>query len=435
MEVNILQFGAVADGITLSTKAIQNAIDSLGEMGGKVVVPAGHFRSGTIWLRSNVELHLAHGARLQGSDKMEDYNDVDAYPQNISSPVNEKWLGKHLIIALECENVAVTGTGTLDGNGDFFMGENKPWGAYVWNQGCRGAKDPVNCRPGQLLCFIECKRVLVENITITNQPCWGCYLHGCEYVSVRGLHTFNPVDFFNSDGLDIDCCRHVTVSDCIIDTGDDCIAIRGNCAPLQKAQPFCEYVTISNCVLSSSSSAIRLGLGAGTIRHIRISNLCITRGAPAVQIMSSYHGSGNTSIEDVSFSHITMTNCSRPVEIISESKGGACIKNITLQDIRAEVYGYIHFNVLAGNEVENICLKDFSVQMIDGPKPFTESCFAKKGESWFRASNVKGLWLENFSLEDQENFLAAWPKGPFAIQDCPQAEFKRVTLNGKPIEF
>ncbi len=378
---------------------------------------------------------MEHGARLQGSDRMEDYNEVDAYPQNISSPVSEKWLGKHLIIALECENVAVTGTGALDGNGDYFLGENEPWGAYVWNQGCRQAKDPEKCRPGQLLCFIECKRVLVENITITNQPCWGCYLHGCEYVTVHGLHTFNPPDFFNSDGIDIDCCRHVTVSNCVIDTGDDRIAIRGNCGLLQKAKPVCEYVTISNCVLSSSSSAIRLGLGNGTIRHIRISNLCITRGAPAVQIMSSYHGTCNTTIEDVSISHITVTNCSRPVEIISESSGGAFIKNITLQDVRAEVYGYIHFNVLPGNVVENICLRNFAVQMIDGLKPFTEGCFVKKGTSWFRASNVKGLRLENFSLEDREGFLAAWPDGVFAIQDCPQSSFSKVCLNGEPIEL
>ena len=180
MNVNILDFGAIADGKTLCTTQIQAAIDACAAAGGgTVTIPAGTFISGSIWLRDNIELHLAHASVLKGSDNLDDYNAEDAYEQNFSSRKNEKWLGKHLIIAHECFNVAITGTGTLDGNGDAFLTDPKPYSAYVWNEGCRTARDEEMCRPGQLVAFIECKRVRVENITITNQPAWGCFLHGC----------------------------------------------------------------------------------------------------------------------------------------------------------------------------------------------------------------------------------------------------------------
>jgi len=253
MNTNVLDYGAKAHPENLCTKEMQAAIDACYASGGGVVtVPAGFYRTGTLWLRSNVELHLEHGATIKGSDDLDDYNPEDAYEQNFSSRANEKWLGKHLIIAHECENTAITGTGTIDGNGDIFMGKEQSWSSansaspYVWREGCRQAKDDELCRPGQLICFIECRRVTLRDITVTNQPAWGCFFHGCEYVTIRGLKTFNQHTIFNSDGIDLDCCKYVTVSDCLIDTGDDCIAIRGNPRVLKYSDGICEHITISN---------------------------------------------------------------------------------------------------------------------------------------------------------------------------------------------
>lgn len=434
MNTNVLDYGAVAGGEVLCTDAINAAIEACAASGGgRVDVPAGLYRSGTIWLRSNVELHLEHGSVIKGSDDMDDYNPIDAYEQNMNSPTNEKWLGKHLVIALECENVAVTGTGTLDGNGDHFLGEAKPWSCYAWRDGCRQAKDEQKCRPGQLLCFIECKRVLVENITIRNQPCWGCFLHGCEYVTVRGLQTRNPTTFFNSDGIDIDCCRYVTVSDCIIDTGDDCIAIRGS-NRLLKDKKNCEYISISNCVLGSSSCTFRLGVGNAVIRHVRVSNITITRGAPAIQIMSSYMGKGYCSIEDASFSHISMTNCARPFEITEGSAdANAFIRDITVENVRCETYGYVHLRVENPNTVENVSLRNWQILMKDGPKPVVPKCYERRGTVWFRGKHVKDLSLENFKIQDPDGYLSIWQDGLFDLPDCENLLMKNITLNGKPI--
>ena len=437
MNTNILDYGAVSGGKVLCTDAINAAIEACAEAGGgRVTVPAGLYLSGTIWLKSGVELHLEHNSTIKGSDNMDDYNPVDAYEQNMSSPVNEKWLGKHLLIALECENVAVTGTGTFDGNGDFFLGEAKPWSCYVWKDGCRQARDPELCRPGQLLAFVECKRVLVENVTLTNQPCWGCFLHGCEYVTVRGLQTRNPTTFFNSDGIDIDCCRYVTVSDCIIDTGDDCIAIRGS-NRLLKDKKNCEYITITNCVLGSNSSTFRLGVGTGTIRHVRVSNITVTRGAPAIQIMSSYMRKGSTSIEDVSFSNISITNCARPIEITecSEPDANVRIRDITVENVRVETYGYVHLNVENKTTVENINLRNWQVILKDGPKPIVPRCYERRGTVWFRGQYVKDLTLSNFKIQDPDGFLSIWQDGLFNLSDCENLKFENVTLNGKPVEM
>ena len=433
MNTCISDYGAVSDGKTLCTQQIQAAVDACAATGGgRVTVPAGTFITGTLWLRDHVELYLAHGATLKGSDNMEDYNAEDAYEQNFSSRTNEKWLGKHLIIALECEDVAVCGTGKLDGNGDHFLGEALPYSAYVWNEGCRTAKDAALCRPGQLLCFIECKHVRVENITIQNQPCWGCFLHGCDYVSVRGLKTLNPHSNFNSDGIDIDCCSFVTVSDCIIDTGDDCIAIRGAQARLKNKNHPCEHITISNCVLGSASCAFRLGVGTGQIRHVRVSNICITRGAPAVCVMSTYNGHGGVSIEDVSFSGVSVTGCARPFEIVEGA--GVSIKDITLENFHVETYGYFHLHAEIPGSVSNIRLKNWTVVLTDGPSPIVPRDYERRGSVWFRAENIARLTMCDFRVYDAKQRLATWRDGVFAFTGCEGRTLEGIFVNDAPYQ-
>ena len=121
MNINILTTGAVADGITLNTESIQKAIDLCAENGGgRVEVPAGTFLTGTIWLKSHVELYLSQGAVLKASSNMDDYNELDAYPQNYSW-LPEQWVGKHLIIAVGQTDIAISGHGTIDGSANHFF--------------------------------------------------------------------------------------------------------------------------------------------------------------------------------------------------------------------------------------------------------------------------------------------------------------------------
>ena len=155
MNTNICDFGAVSGGTVLCTKAIQEAIDACAQSGGgRVTVPPGVYLTGTVWLRDNVELHLEHGSVLKASTNMEDYNALDAYEQNFSY-APEQWVGKHLILAIECKNVALTGSGTIDGSGDSFYSDELTFCTYAWKDGIQLAKDKELCRPGQLLCFVQ----------------------------------------------------------------------------------------------------------------------------------------------------------------------------------------------------------------------------------------------------------------------------------------
>ncbi len=120
MIYNIIDFGAVSDGKTINTSAIQKAIDKCSESGGRVIVPSATFMSGSIELKSNVELYLEQGAHLLASDRLEDYNNEDAYVQNWSG-VGEGRVRKHFILCVEQENLSITGLGTIDGNAHAFL--------------------------------------------------------------------------------------------------------------------------------------------------------------------------------------------------------------------------------------------------------------------------------------------------------------------------
>ena len=165
MMYNILDYGACTDGCSVCTESIQKAIDACNENGGgRVLVPAGKYVSGTFYLKDNVELHLEQGALIKASPDINDYNDEDAYPQNFGC-LSENWLGKHLVIALECKNVAITGFGIIDGNGEHFIEDMRPdcyHGYYGWRKGLLKCRYPEVQRPGQLICFIESSEILVD---------------------------------------------------------------------------------------------------------------------------------------------------------------------------------------------------------------------------------------------------------------------------------
>ena len=402
MDINILEFGAAADGNTINSEAIQSAIDAYSRSGGgRVTVPQGIFVTGTIWLKSHVELHLSRGAVLKASPNIDDYNDPDAYPQNFGCPDSEKWVAKHLIIALECEDVALTGDGSIDGSGDAYYGEPEAYAKDCWKYGLALSKDPVILRPGQLVCFIECQNVKVTDVTLHNMTCWGCFLHGCDNVSVRGLKVFNPPTYANTDGIDIDSCSNVTVSDCIIDTGDDAIAIRGDSERLKQSGKVCEYITITNCVLGSASSVFRIGVGTGLIRHVRVSNLVVKRGSTIVNFMTDYVGHGGVSMEDIHFSGISAADIAYPI-IMSENNH-AYVRNVSIENVYAESYMGIILDAAHDDTLSDITLRNISIKRIEGP--YTKQERQSMGGYLISARNISGLVLDHIHVESAPQLL------------------------------
>jgi polygalacturonase len=397
MSINILDFGAIADGVTLNTTAIQRAIDKCAEgAGGRVIVPAGVYKTGTLWLRSNVELHLEMGAELLASENMDDYNALDAYEQNYSVPV-ENWVGKHLILAHELENCAITGLGRINGNCHAFVTEGKhPWDRnYGWCHGISILKDRDKLRPGQMICFIESKNIKICDVTLINSPCWTCFIHGCEYVQVRGVKIENPIWMLNSDGIDIDASRYVTISDCIINTGDDAITLRASEQRLKNKDMHCEYVTVTNCVLSTGICAFRIGVGFGTIKHARISNIVVGQSNTIVQFCTAYGDKGKADIEDVNFSNISAANTNRCFQGFANN--GACIKNITMENIRttSTIQNYVERN---DGVVENIVLRNVELDYHDAATALSAQELAYRGDKLLYLKGADNVTLENVKI-------------------------------------
>ena len=388
MRYDITDFGAVADGTTLCSAAIQAAIDACHAAGGgTVVVPAGVFKTGTIWLKSRVELHLSHGAVLLASENLDDYNAEDAYAQNYRSN-EEEWCGKHLIIVHEQEEVAITGHGTIDGNGHTYYCEPvKKW-TFLWADGLALSRDKERLRPGQIIVFVECRRVRVQDIRMQNTTCWNIHFHGCEFVQVRGVEIRNPSTFANTDGIDIDASRFVTVSDCIIDTADDAFAIRGAGHRLKNPPVACEHITITNCVLGSSSGAFRFGVGNLPIRHVRVSNLTVKRAATAFIFTSNYSAARDmyTPISDVVIENVAIAETQRAMKFAATAKGE--IRDILLKNVTCRAYAGSYVKAPEGDHFHNVRLEDFCLEILD---------FGEMDDAVLTERRPHVLWLEEAS--------------------------------------
>lgn len=391
---DIRDYGALGKG-ELATACIQKAIDEASIKGGTVWVPAGEYTIGTLYLKSHVELHLEHGAKLIASTDLSDYNPDDIYPENhICIP--EEWNAKHLFVAYEVEDVALTGDGVIDGSGDFFYCAPKYFSAYTWAEGLALSKDKKNFRPGQTAVFVGCKHVRVEGVRLENATCWGFHFHRSVDVTVRGIRVFNHPTYANTDGIDIDCCKDVTVSDSVIDTGDDCIAIRADSARFTDTSLACENIAITNCVLASSSSAFRIGVGISDIRHVRISNIVIHRAAVGLHLMCDWNKNYSTGLQDIHASHISMTNTAYPITISGGKDKGAA--DITIEDVTAECSAACIVRSQNADLTHDISLRHVSLKIKDRPIELTDAVKNERGRKMVILDNVKDLKIEGLTL-------------------------------------
>lgn len=255
----ITDFGAKPNTDFINTEAINRAIETCNRNGGGVVIiPAGVFKSGTILMKDNVELHLDLGAILLASIEIEDF---PIQPRTAYRSLLDEVGWRALIFAENVSNIAITGMGTIDGNG----AKQKPVPALI-AKGFRGGKD------GRLrnIIFISCNNIRVTGIHMRNSGMWNQHYLDCEDVIIDRITVYNHSNR-NNDGIDIDGCRRFVLSNSIFDTDDDAITLKSTgAAPT-------EDVTITNCIVSSHCNAIKCGTeSTGGFKNITISN-CIVK--------------------------------------------------------------------------------------------------------------------------------------------------------------
>jgi polygalacturonase len=293
---NILNFGITPNSTADATARIQAAIDfTAASGGGTVFFPAGTYCVGTLWMRSHITLYLDAGATLLGIPDLAHYPLWTSQWEGPNSPPS--FTG--LIAGENLENIAITGRGKIDGNGSLWWDLNR--------------RKQLDHFPSRLIRLVNCRNVLIENIEIINSGAWAVVPVACDNVTLARLSIINPPDSPNTDGIDIDSCSNVHISECHIDVGDDCIAIKSGKEEDLRANPQpCENVTITNCTMHRGHSAVAFGSETtGGVRNIVISN-CIFSGTDRGVRFKTRRGRGGV-IEDVFASNIVMDCVGCPI--------------------------------------------------------------------------------------------------------------------------
>ena len=237
---NILDFGAVGDGKTINTKAIQAAVDA----GGTVYIPEGKYLCGTMHFKSNVHVWLDKGATILGSTNRLDFDPYEEDAANTEFQDRSHSFFHHsLFHADNANDIALTGYGKIDMQSAW---EDLDFTEFPGAKGCHW------CRGCKVVAFKECTNVVIKDLVIRNVTDLAVYVAGCENVIISGLNVFTHVD-----GISPDSCKNVVISDCIVDAGDD--AIVPKCSYTLGRFKAMENLTITGCVVRSHASAIKFG--------------------------------------------------------------------------------------------------------------------------------------------------------------------------------
>ncbi len=358
MLYNVLDFGACGDGNTNDRVAIQSAIDACNaDGGGRVYLPGGKtYISGSVILKSHVELYLETGAVLRGSTDLNDYDrlsDVKIDTSvNVATYENCDYAGEPLrvfVYAKDGCDISITGNGTIDGMEEIYYGTVTPW--HI--EGSFYPRIP-------LLFFENIVHLTIRNVTLQRSAFWTTHLVGCNDVLIDGVRILNNLRMANCDGIDPDHCKNVRISNCHIESGDDCIVLKNT----EKTNVYgaCENIVVTNCTLISTSAAIKIGTESENVfRNIIISNCNISRSNRGISLQLRDKGSienvifCNLNIDTRMFSKQHWWGAAEPIAITAvkrrnDSRIGT-IQNIRFQNINCDSENGI---LICGDESINI---------------------------------------------------------------------------------
>lgn len=387
-DFNIIDFGAQPDGKSLCTDQVQSAIEAAYENGGgRVLVPAGTFLTGSILMKSNVELHLQKNALLLGSTNPQHYIKLN------------RW--KALIMADGQQNISISGAGEINGQG-------RQLALHIDSLFYAGKIDSadynfVEMRPRyylrpQLIEFVQCKKISVRNVTLKNAACWVQTHHECEDILIDSVRTESDA-YWNNDGIDIQDCRNVRITNCYVNSADD-----GICLKSHSADYSCDSIYIANCTVRSSASAIKFGSRShGGFKNVRIENIKVYdtfRSALAIECVD-----GGV-LENVKVNNIHAENTGNAIFIRlgkRHTKVAGTLKNVTITNVKVQV------------PLER---PDYAYDVRGPALPFFHNTFPAS------ITGIPGHPVENVTLE---NIIIEYPgKGNTGLAHVPLSGLDRV---------
>lgn len=433
------------DGRVLSRR-VQDAIEAVAAAGGGCVeLGSGDWLCATIFMRSCVELRLSRGCRIVADADISHY-----------TPSDHPWFenhnpGKSLLVAQNCDQIALTGAGVIDGSCMRFWvpcedEAERPHGIFRF----KPRRDGVH-GPATVVEIAHCHDVVVDGFTIINSPGWTLHVYNSDHVSVRNVKIRNNRLIPYTDGIGINASRDVRVTHCDVDTGDDAIIIKATHPDLA-----CERVTVTNCVASSNCSAFGLGAdAAGTIRDVVFSDCVADRSLRMIQVEQWYAGT----IERAIFSNITGRtfpddgiHCERPIYVdIQQWKRRpdkkspdsppplGVVRDLVFHSILCETRGRIILTAQNGGKIENVTLDTISLRVpeIEDPEitvPPARSMQLSNFNPETRAAraalvadNVDGLYVRDVRV--------IWPEKPTVsmaatcLRQCENVRMDSPDLN------
>jgi len=432
---NIASYGAVADAKTNNANVIQKAIDDASANGGgRVVVPAGKFVTGVITLLSNVELHLDENALLLGSPLRADYGPAKASP---------------LIVSKHQHNIAITGKGTIDGQGpdllkDIYIRLNAgtlqdtEWRTLnPWNQ-----MRPTEDNRPKLIEFGNCDSVQIKNVTIKNGLCWIQNYKSCSNLVIDSIKVESNT-YWNNDGIDIVDCKNVKVTNSFINAADD-----GICLKSEDPNGACENVYVANCKVRSSASAVKFGTAShGGFKKITIRNISVYdtyRSAIAIEAVDG------AVLEDIDVRDITATNTGNAlvIRLGHRNKKGpvSILRRVYIGNMKVDVpvgkpdAGYpmegpvvrIPHNVfpssitgIPGSRVEDVTLENITINYEGG---------GKKEQAYFGIDSLEKV-PERISDYPEFSMFGELPAWGFYIRHADNIKIKNMVLTCKGTDY
>lgn len=410
---DIRKHGAIGDGSTLDTPAFQGAIDAASAAGGGVVrVPAGKYLVAHVALKSNVTLHLDQGATLLGS------TDRKHYPAKAST----------VLAAEDAEHIAIEGPGAIDGQ-------------MTANYGSRwGASEKPEWRTS-LVRIEKCRDVTIRDVSLVNSDSWTLHLRRCEHVRIDGITIRDNYKRLNTDGIDPNSCRDMTIRNCRITAGDDAIV-------LKSTDPYpCENIEISDCVLESATAALKLGTESkGDFRHIRMRNCKIVNSPVGV----GFYIKDGAVVQDVVAENIEMQMCGPTFHSVAplfidierrhpDSKIGA-VRDVTFAHIRITGGAGLLLQGMPESLLENVALRDITLNVTD-PQDYTgrkkpvggrrttrdarDTKYAQM-PTYAAMAHMKHLTIDGLKVNVAAADLARYPRSALALFAVEGAEIRDV---------